>query len=192
MISEYLNQPVITPEFHPLIIMMLLAFGICLAYAAWTDYKTGILLPNLRYWLFPGILLVLAFNCRALGGTEFGSASSADFLVALIVCLMYYLTAWKGILGGADFWGCALTTCMLCYCLGWPAFLIWVFIALVFIPAVCRTTARIRYCRATGSPVTWEIWRKSNWAVKKSFRLLPAVLAGYIGAIITYIGAWYL
>lgn len=191
-LTQFLNQPAITPLFHPIILALLAALAICLAFAAYTDYKKGVLLPNWHYWLFPGIFCFLAVICRTIGSPVFGAAGAADCIVAVVVVLMYYVTAWKGIMGGADFWGCSFVTIMLNICLGWPAFLLFVFIALIFIPFVCRMTARVKWCYDTAGACTWEAWKKSYFAVKKSYRLLPAVFVGYVGAILIYIGAWFL
>lgn len=191
-LTQFMNQPAVAPLIHPLILCLLAAFGICLLYAAYTDYKKGVLLPNWKYWLFPGIFALLALISRTICSPVFGSASAADIIISLVVVLMYYATAWKGLLGGADFWGCSLVTIMLCAALGWPAFLLFVFIALIFIPFVCRFCARVKWCYDTAGACTWEAWKKSYFAVKKSYRLLPAVFAGYVGAIIIWLGACFL
>lgn len=192
MIIEYLNQPAIMPIFHPAILGLLAAFAVLLAFCAWTDYRKGVLLPNWKYWLLPAIIAGAVMLFRLRWPETFGAAGLPDIIICLICILMYYITAWQRLLGGADFWGCSFVTIILCYGLGWPAFLIWVFISLIFIPFVCRTAARIKWCQHEAGAVTWDAWKKSNRGVKQSYRLLPAVWIGYVGALIVYLGAWLL
>lgn len=192
MISEFLNQPAVTPLFNPAIIGLLIAFAVLLGYAAWTDYRKGILLPNWKYWLAPAAICAGIVIARTAFPETFGAAAPVDLIIAVIVIIMYYITAWQGVMGGADFWGCSLCTIALCTGLGWPAFLVFVFIALIFIPFVCRTAARLKWCHDKDVGFTWADWKQSNRAVKKSYRLLPAVWAGYVGALLVYIGAWFI
>lgn len=190
MIPETLTQPAVMPTFHPGILCIFAVFSLCLALCAWTDYKKGILLPNWKYWLIPTLCTCAIIIFRGFFPETFGAPTVPDMVLPWICTLMYYITAYQGIMGGADFLGCTLCTFSLCFGLGWPAFLIWVFIALIFIPFVIRTTARIKWCYKNHGAATWDAWKKSNRGVKKSYRLLPVIWAGYLGAIIVYVGAW--
>lgn len=190
MIPEILTQPAEMPTFHPLILCLLALFAACLAYCAWTDYRKGILLPNVKYWAVPAVCTLTVVICRLALPETFGQAQLPDITIAVVATVMYYITTYQRVMGGADFFGCTLCTIILCIGLGWPAFLVWVFIALVFIPFVIRTTARAKWCYKNYGAATWEAWKKSNRGVKKSYRLLPAIWAGYIGAILVYVGAW--
>lgn len=190
MIPEILNQPAVSPIFHPAILGLLAVFAILLSYCAWTDYRKGVLLPNWKYWLLPALVSVSVLIARTSFPETFGGIMVPDILIMLICIVMYYITAYQGVMGGADFWGCSFCTIILCAALGWPAFLIWVFISLIFIPFIIRTTARIKWCYKEHGKCSWEAWKKSNRGVKKSYRLLPAILLGYIGAILVYVGAW--
>lgn len=193
-VTEYLTQPIVEPpEFPAVLLCLLTIFAVSLGYCAWTDHKKGVLLPNRKYWLLPGVTALAVLIIRApLMPYTTPTAELSDLIICIIACLMYYVTAYRGIMGGADFWGCSLCTIMLCFGLGWPAFLVWIFIALVFIPAVCRTVARVKWCYQQTGSCTWEAWKKSNWGVLKSYRLLPALFAGYVGAVLVYVGAWVL
>lgn len=168
---------------HPLILALLLAFGICLGFAAWTDYKKGILLPNWKYWLFPAIFLGLTIICRII----LGGASAADYIVPAVLLLAYYATAYRGIMGGADFFALSLSSAILSVALGWPSLLLFLGLSLVALPLLIRYSTILGQLRRSGKRICLENLLALDRTTKKTYRLIPVILIGYLIVLIAWI-----
>lgn len=179
---------VFAPTFNIFVLILMGIFAVFLLINSYRDIKTGVLKPWWKPWVVPAACTVAAVIISAVTGTAEGIGS----IIATLMTIVFYLMAYFKRMGGADFICMSLCAIMVGVCLGWIPLLIWVFIGLIFIPAITHLVFKIVYGNrliektgCTMSQASKELEPKC-----KSQRIIPAPAGGFIAAVLIWVLIW--
>lgn len=189
-VQEFMSAPAdaYAPTFSIPVLILMAIFAVALLFNSYKDIKTGVLKPWWKPWIIPGACTVAAVIISAVTGT----AESIGSILATVMVIAFYVMAFFKKMGGADFICMSLCAIMVGVCLGWIPLLIWVFIGLIFIPAITHLVFKIVY--------GYQLTEKKGYSLGQAYkeldqkckgqRIIPAPAGGFIAAVLIWVLMW--
>lgn len=193
--TEAMNSPaeLFAPEFNMTVIVLLSIFAVCMLIIGIVDIRKHVLHPWWAWWAVPLGLTVASIVLSANAGTADGIGA----IVATALIVVYYILAGKHLIGGADFWGHSLCFAAVGVCLGWIPLLIFIFIGVIFVPAISKLVYvmgdALQDKRDNPTDVRTPEQRLKGSLTKQGNKivyLLPAPAVGFICTLIIWFFMW--